>query len=72
MTCLATRLACPAKGHDQLQPRVDLAESGYIGSFDPSTVTAYRASYSDFDNDPSTPFSASNASNIGRAGDRRL
>ena len=53
---------------DQLQPRVDLAESGYIGSFDPSTVTAYRASYSDFDNDPDTPFSASNASNIGRAG----
>lgn len=53
---------------DQLQPRVDLADSGYMGSFDPSTVTAYRASYSDFDDDPSTPFSAANASNIGRAG----
>lgn len=53
---------------DQLQPRVDLADSGYMGSFNPSTVTAYRASYSDFDNDPSTPFSAANASNIGRAG----
>ncbi len=52
----------------QLTPRFDLAQSGYTGSFDPSTVTAYKASYSDFDDDPLTPWSASNASNVGRAG----
>ena len=52
----------------QLTPRKDIVDSGYTGNFDPNTMTAYQADYTDFDSDASTPFSAPNTSNINRAG----
>ncbi len=54
---------------DQLSPRKDAVDSGFIGNFDPNLMTAYTNDYTDFDNDASTNFSAPNTSNISRGGE---
>ncbi len=54
---------------DQLTPRKDAVDSGFIGNFDPNLMTAYTNDYTDFDNDASTNFSAPNTSNISRGGE---
>ena len=42
--------------------------TGYTGDFAPGTVDAFRGDFTDRDDDPDTPFTAANTSNISSAG----
>ena len=53
---------------NRLRRRATNVEGGFTGQFDPELMTAFENAYTDFDNDPSTPFTAGNESNISTAG----
>ncbi len=53
---------------ETLDDRSLALDTGYTGDFSPGTVDAFRADFSDRDDDPDTPFTAANISNISSAG----
>ena len=53
---------------ETLDDRSLAIDTGYTGDFAPGTVDAFRGDFTDRDDDPDTPFTAANTSNISTAG----